>query len=457
MCVLQLTEAGDIFYQILEPEQPGDSDGPMAREEAWSKPTQDEATGGGAAKPLQAACRLVASDTSSDEDIIAPTQDLTAQRFVAETPERKQRIYSSSSSEESESILKRRYVKMLGLEIVDNESKVDNANRADAAGGEGGVRENNAGNTPEPVDVGEGTDKSHKKLVTLSDATLGRWKHWLQKLIRKSRAKESCPHTAQHLTVNAEDLLRLSDAEARDPTEEERVQSLRRDMRACMANRSLLINRAVSGSLEAPDAVPLPNVVDTDVWRDDLSQRLTVSWQGQDAWQAWWKEKLGLNKEEKLAALKRKRRREKEAKRASSRRLELSGSFTPSVSYQSELDDFSDLSGWSSSAGLGAWSENESGGPGLDVSGERRTPRAETPSSAQSGTLVPTPTATPRRTVDIQGDRQAPSSSRVPSSSQMSKPDATPTSQRWSRRQADYLHSLFSEVRQPRQWSDFRG
>lgn len=398
------------------------------------EPTQEEAMSAGASQ-------LFASDTSSDEDIIGPTQ---AQRFVAETPEKKQRKshFFDSSSDESDLGASGRILKTLGLKPIVNDlerSGVETVSEIEAGVKDGKVCKNNA---EEHSGVEENVNKSHAPVVKLSDNTLIRWKHWLQKLMRKSGTKEPHPQTLKYSTVSTKGLLQFSVDKVRDPAEEERVKNLRRDLSESMAKRSLLLNCTISGSLTPPDEVSLPNPVDTDAWTDPLSQRLTVSWQGEEAWQAWWKEELGLNREEKVAALRKKRRREKEAKRASGRRLELSGSFTSSISYQSGLDNFSDSTGWSSQ---GAWSENESMPSQFDHFGERGTPVAATPSPMKIDASAASQAATLQSMKGKQHDQHTPSSPPITSLPQTPNPAPTPTSQRRARRRVeDYLSSLFA-------------
>lgn len=380
------------------------------------------------------ASQLFAADTSSDEDVIGPTQALTTQRFVAETPERNQRKsnFFDSSSEEPDLGLK-----TLGLKPIVNDlerSEVETVSEMEAHVKDGKVCKNNVENTEEHSGVEENVNKSHAPAVKLSDNTLIRWKHWLQKLMRKSGTKEPRPQTLKYSTVSTKGLLRFSVDDTSDSSDEERVKNLRQHLSESMAKRSLLLNCTISGSLTPPGEVPLPNPVDTDAWTDPLSQRLTVSWQGEEAWQAWWKEELGLNKEEKVAALKKKRRREKEAKRASGRRLELSGSFTSSISYQSGLDNFSDSTGWSSQ---GAWSENESIPSQFDHFGERGTPVAATPPPMKVDASAASQAAMLQSTNGKRHDQHTPSSPPITSLPQ------TPTSLRRTRRQVrDYLSSL---------------
>nr|XP_020456839.1 TATA box-binding protein-associated factor RNA polymerase I subunit C isoform X2 [Monopterus albus] len=465
ICILQLTEAGDIFYQLLKPEQPdADTSRPPAEDKPLppqaakhlSQPMAIEATTSGekTAELLPPFSELVVSDTSSDEGMIGPTPSPNGPRVVAETPERNYQavnMFSDSFSEDSESEQRGQNLKI----VVNDDPELDQVSGLQAGvkdrqvGGDKAGEPKEHGGVDETVcsssSLGHVVPSERQHVVKLSKHALNTWKHWLQKLMQKNCEKKPRPHGLQYFTIRTKGLLCLPDVAARDSTEEERVQSLRQDLRACMSKRSLLLHSAVSTSLGATDVVPVPNLVETEVWTDQLSHRLTLSWQGEEAWRAWWVDHLELNKEEKTEALRRKRRREKEAKRAAGQRLELSGSFVSSLSYQSELDDFSDSTGWSSATSQGRWSDTEGTGPlsKLESFLKHGTPGSATPSKVQNDT--PDPTSTSQSVEDKQDGHQTPSCSRMLSMSQTVKHESTPASQRRTRHPSEELLStLFS-------------
>ncbi|KAM9820223.1 TATA box-binding protein-associated factor RNA polymerase I subunit C-like [Neosynchiropus ocellatus] len=204
------------------------------------------------------------------------------------------------------------------------------------------------------------------------------------------------PVQIPHRQATASDRLSSHAAESKleDLSKTLDLPSLRREMKGCMASRSLLVNRGTSSS---PDSVvPFPDMVDTSQWQDHLSERLTLSWQGETAWRDWWKDHLGLNRGEKLEALKMKRRRQKAAKRARGQ-VSLSGSF--SSSYMTDPEYLSDSSGWCSQR---TWSDAEELGSLSQLKGaeEPRTPRP-----SQGGAAAPSTASTPQR-LRVQSESQ---------------------------------------------------
>lgn len=344
VCVLQLTEAGDVFYQVLEQT---DSD-----------------------RPAAAALRL-ASDSQSDDEVIGPTQTAA----VPETPEHQR----EDSDWSEESVGRGQRFRRTQLQVFVN----DDPDVATAEGGEAGAAEEE--------EEEEGVKRFRRRRrapAAPGGRTLHTWKVWLQKLMQRSSEKEL---DSQLLVVQTRELLQVQGARAAQEEQEEEL--LRRELRSSMSSRSLLLRAATS------DPAPLPSGVDPAAWRDALSQRLSASWQGEEAWRAWWHEHLGLNRKSKLEALRRRRRREKEARRAAGRQPELSGSFTSSISYQAELDDFSS-SGWSSAASQGAWSDQDDL---LEPNQPKSSPTSQgsaTPSHILTDPLVPTltPSLTPSMT-----------------------------------------------------------
>lgn len=226
---------------------------------------------------------------------------------------------------------------------------------------------------------------STKAVAELSSSSLLTWKRWLLKLMRRAPRTQDAPANLLHMAASTKGLLPPS-AVFPEASEKQRVDRLRQDLSTCMSERSLLVRSTVSASLGPEEAAPLPGGVETEAWTDDLSKRLTVSWRGDEAWHSWWKEKLGLDREQKVEALKRKRRREKEGRRAGGHRLQLSDSFSSSASCLSEWDDLSDTTSWFSTASQAAWSDTERRGSLRDPSSSCPLLGSRAPAQMSPGT-----------------------------------------------------------------------
>lgn len=168
------------------------------------------------------------------------------------------------------------------------------------------------------------------------------WNKWFGPIFKKASGKK---HTCFR-QIRTDDLKGLK-GKMRYNLVEDHLTRLRSDLQEVMRKKELLSHGVTY--LPHLDVAAVPDPVNTNDWGDDLSQRLAAAWEGD--WNQWWEEKLGLNREKKIAALRRKRQRAKLAR--ARRRMSLSGSFNTSVSYQETV------LGWSSAGSLFQSSDDE--------------------------------------------------------------------------------------------------
>ncbi|XP_056146956.1 TATA box-binding protein-associated factor RNA polymerase I subunit C [Lampris incognitus] len=451
VCILQLTEAGDIFYQILTRLWP-------EAKTTRSQTKQEHLL----SQVIVSETQLCETNTLIDEEIIGPTQDLKVHEYVAETPEREQPSHnvsrtdswrrrtmseiSASSSEDLESKGRHHDLASWGLEmVVNDESDPEQRGLVATEVKNVGVinnKEKNSGKAgftlwgrKENVSFAYGlvpnVPTNKPRAVKLSDEALLTWRRWLLKLV-KNKYKNM---DLQKTTFNTKALLIQPSKRNIDPCDGDPLQSLRQDLRGCMMKGSLLVHSATYP--QPLEQLPIPNPVDTTRWCDDLSQVLTLSWQGEELWKNWWVEKLGLNRDEKMDALRRKRRRQKEAKRAH-QHLGLSGSFTSSISYQSDFDDHFSLLGSFPSTSQEVWSE---GDEFMSQSESWSAPETHRKTS-RAISLNPTLTDRPQKLQQPRGEQQRSTLSGPPSLSS-SRLDVNLSAILPRQRPQDCLDSLF--------------
>lgn len=256
---------------------------------------------------------LLVTDTSSDEDIVGPTQEHNTCRLVPETPEKE--LQGQSDPE-----LNPETDPESGSKLESGQTKCGSSER--------------------------------KEEDNISSDTLTRWRRWLLKLYRKSRSG-AAKATTQKFMYMGDHMTPCNQVD------EDLVVGFREELSTIMAQRSRLAANDPNQDQNLDQDQPLLEALDADAWSDKLSQRLTATWKGnKEAWEEWWRNELGMDRQEKAKALLRRRRRDKAFRRASGEHRQLSASFTSST----------DLSDWSSHGG---WSESEDATAASSLQGPR--------------------------------------------------------------------------------------
>lgn len=244
-------------------------------------------------------------------------------------------LQTNDNISENDSETEGQQVPLSPLKVIDN---VDNdpLNNLDA--------NENVSNEPPNNSTGINLSGSTKPLKQSKYLDLQRiWDVWFDYLFKNSADKKWLPQFRRIYTAD----IKCLRTNKQDKLEEDRLTRLRKDLQEVMRNRDLLVHGVTY--LPHLNVEQIPDPVDPEDWPDDVSQRMAASWEGN--WKSWWEDKLGLNRDKKIANLRQKRRREKQARSRS--RTSLSGSFASSVSNPDSL------SGWSSATSQYLGSDEE--------------------------------------------------------------------------------------------------
>ncbi|XP_053504388.1 TATA box-binding protein-associated factor RNA polymerase I subunit C [Ictalurus furcatus] len=298
LCVLQLTEAGDIFYQTLRHFDP-----------TTSEPHQSDSV-----EP--ASTRQNQVSLEEDRDFERERH----QRMLSQV------VVSGRDGEDGSHTSDKNQVRIPIEEEINSEPGLVRESSLRSV-------KSNCARPPRP----EVPEMASRKLKLT-------WKKWLESLFEEGVGRKD---HLQHRKIKTSTIMQCK-VQKRDRLEEDKFQKLRKDQKEILKTRKLLVHGITY--LPPLKVTPVPDGVDPSDWPDDLSQRMSASWR--DGLSNWWDEKLGLNRDAKIEALRRKRHWAKRAKARN--RVALSSSFASSVSYQD------DLSEWSSAASQYLGSDAES-------------------------------------------------------------------------------------------------
>uniref|UniRef100_UPI00398F41CC TATA box-binding protein-associated factor RNA polymerase I subunit C n=1 Tax=Pristiophorus japonicus TaxID=55135 RepID=UPI00398F41CC len=226
-----------------------------------------------------------------------------------------------------------------GVQSVNNSAELRHEGAENLAQ-EGGRREENSSLSGVDRQKFQSLIKmSTNKHLTPSCAVLAMCRRWMNSFLKKQKKFKSGSDMLHKHSVFSTKRLFSCKRFKKGKESNDTCREVWDKMKAVMEKKQVLCH----STFPILDPVSVPDLVDPSIWRDELSQRLTAAWEGK--WSEWWAEKLGVNRDKKVQALRAKRRREKLAR--AGQRSGLSGSFTSSVS---DLSDFSDFSGWSRSS-----------------------------------------------------------------------------------------------------------